>query len=134
MSRPLAFQEDRVDVLRAAITAHPFGEPFTAGTAGLTADVPPFGLELNPGGDLLFADMAKANEQLAEMSAAVPALFQFHGPQSYVSPFDYPTKQERGTPPIPTTAVGLAQRFAASKPEPFERVLTTIRPQRKVGR
>lgn len=93
---PPAFKEDRADVLRQAIRAHPLGTLVTSGLSGLAANVLPFSLVSEPHGDVLRAHLAKANEQLLDLREGAPALVLFQGPQSYISPSWYPSKQEHG--------------------------------------
>ncbi|HSX54995.1 MAG TPA: FMN-binding negative transcriptional regulator [Sphingomonas sp.] len=93
MYRPPAFREDRPALLHAAIRAHPLATLVTHGPSGLTANLVPFTLV---DGDLLRAHLAKANPQLADLRAGGEALVIFQGPQAYVTPAWYPSKQEHG--------------------------------------
>ena len=93
MYRPPAFREDRPALLHAAIRAHPLATLVTHGPSGLTANLVPFTLVE---GDLLRAHLAKANPQLADLRAGGEALVIFQGPQAYVTPAWYPSKQEHG--------------------------------------
>ena len=57
----------------------------------------PFTLVTGEGGrDLLRAHLARANPQLADLRACEEALVIFQGPQAYVTPSWYPSKQEHG--------------------------------------
>lgn len=97
MYRPPAFREDRPELLHAAIRAHPLATLVTHGASGLAANLVPF--TLVPGGDgpdLLRAHLARANPQLADLRAGGEALVIFQGPQAYVTPSWYPSKQEHG--------------------------------------
>ncbi|MEH3103170.1 MAG: FMN-binding negative transcriptional regulator [Sphingomonas phyllosphaerae] len=96
MYRPPAFREDRPDVLRDAIRAHPLATLVTAGDRGIIANVIPFSLEVTAQGDLLRAHLARANEQVAELLGGAAALVMFHGPQAYVSPTWYASKRVHG--------------------------------------
>lgn len=96
MYRPPAFREDRPEVLRDAIRSHPLGTLVTAGPAGIVASMVPFIVRTGPDGDVLCAHLAKGNSQIAELRANAPTSVLFHGPQGYVSPSWYPTKQEHG--------------------------------------
>lgn len=96
MYRPPAYREDRPEVLREAIRAHPLGTLVTSGSSGLIANVLPFSLHSGADGDVLRGHLAKANEQLADLREQAPTLVLFQGPQAYVSPSWYPTKQEHG--------------------------------------
>ena len=97
MYRPPAFREDRPELLHAAIRAHPLATLVTHGPSGLAANLVPFTLVPGEDGrDLLRAHLAKANPQLADLRAGGEALVIFQGPQAYVSPSWYPSKQEHG--------------------------------------
>ncbi|MGN6588905.1 MAG: FMN-binding negative transcriptional regulator, partial [Sphingomicrobium sp.] len=47
-------------------------------------------------GDVLCAHLAKGNEQIEQLREPPPTSVLFHGPQGYVSPSWYATKQEHG--------------------------------------
>ena len=96
MYRPPAFREDRPEVLRAAIHAHPLATLVTASCNGIVANVVPFSLEVTAQGDVLRAHLARANEQVADLRAGAPALVVFQGPQAHVSPSWYPSKRVHG--------------------------------------
>ncbi len=96
MYRPPAFREDRPEVLRDAIRAHPLGTLITSGTSGLMANVLPFSIVSKAEGDVLRAHLSKANQQLLDLREQAPTLVLFQGPQAYISPSSYPTKQEHG--------------------------------------
>jgi transcriptional regulator len=97
MYLPSHFAEERLDVLHDAIRSHPFATLITQGANEVTADHLPFLLQ-NLTGKLgtLQAHLAHANPvwQAADVTSNV--LVIFHGPQAYVSPSWYPTKQEHG--------------------------------------
>lgn len=93
MYRPPAFREDRRDVLRVAIRAHPLATLVTATDGDIVANVIPFGLEVTARGDVLKAHLARANEQVTALRAGAPVLVVFQGPQAYVSPAWYASKR-----------------------------------------
>lgn len=93
---PPAFREDRVEVLSAAIRAHPLGTLVTAGADGLRANLVPFTLVGAEAGLVLRAHLARANDQIADLRAGTPTLAIFQGPHAYVSPGWYATKAEHG--------------------------------------
>lgn len=79
------------------IRAHPLATLVTHGASGLVANLVPFTLVTTEGErDVLRAHLAKANEQLKDLRAGAEALVIFQGPQAYISPSWYPTKQEHG--------------------------------------
>jgi transcriptional regulator len=97
MYRPPAFREESRDVLYAAIRAHPLALLVTHGTSGLTANLIPFTLIADQGEHgILRAHLAKGNPQLEDLRAGAEVLVIFQGPQAYVTPSWYPTKQEHG--------------------------------------
>ena len=95
MYQPPAFVEDRPEVLHGLIRSHPLGLLITAGAGGLIANPIPFQLVVEPAGVLLRAHLSRANPQLADIDGA-DGLVVFQGPQAYVSPAWYATKQETG--------------------------------------
>lgn len=96
MYSPPAFREDRIDVLHDAIRANPLGTMITCGSAGLMANVIPFVLRRKAGGDKLVAHLAKANNQITQLREQTQVLVVFQGPQAYITPSWYATKQEHG--------------------------------------
>lgn len=97
MYRPKPFREDRLDVLHAFIREHPFATIINAGPDGPMATHAPVELEPDAGAKgTLIGHLAKANPQWKTMEAGEPTLVVFHGPQAYVSPSFYPSKQEHG--------------------------------------
>ncbi len=97
MYQPPHFREDRRDVQHALIKTHSLGLLITAGPGGLQANFIPFLIE--PGtteNGTLRAHLARANPQLQELAAVDECLVVFQGPQQYISPSLYPTKQETG--------------------------------------
>ncbi len=95
--QPPAFREDRLEVQHGLIRACPLGLLVTAGPAGLLANPIPFLVDpaAAPLG-LLQAHLARANPQLAELAQVEECLVVFQGPQAYVSPSWYASKQEHG--------------------------------------
>ena len=118
MYRPPAFREDRPELLHAAMRAHPLATLVTHGPAGLTANLVPFTLVPGEDGpDLLRAHLARANPQLVDLRAGGEALVIFQGPQAYVTPSWYPSKQEHGKV-VPTWNYILVQ--AHGRPKVFD--------------
>jgi transcriptional regulator len=69
----------------------------TYGAAGLTANPIPFILDDSQGEfGVLQAHLARANPQWRDSDRKVEALVVFQGPQSYITPSWYPTKQDTG--------------------------------------
>jgi transcriptional regulator len=90
MYLPRHFAESRDEALHGLIDAHPFATLLVPGNAGVAVNHLPL---LHRDG-LLRGHVAGGNELATMDGAAVVALF--HGPQGYVSPNWYPSKQETG--------------------------------------
>jgi transcriptional regulator len=102
MYQPPHFREDRIEVQHGLIRSHPLGLLITAGPGGLQANAIPFlvysdlaAQDLAPHGTLR-AHMARGNPQWRELAAVEECLVVFQGPQQYITPSWYPTKQEHG--------------------------------------
>jgi transcriptional regulator len=97
MYNPSLFAEDRIDVLHSFIRQHPLAVIVTCGSEGPEATHVPVVLhaEIGPKG-LLRCHFARANNHWkgVESSSGVLAIFQ--GPQHYITPSWYPSKQEHG--------------------------------------
>jgi transcriptional regulator len=94
MYNPSAFQENDRTVLRDAVRRLAAGELITFGSAGLEASIVPVLIDDDFG--CLTAHLARANRQWRNADVNVPALVTFRGPDAYVSPGYYPSKQEHG--------------------------------------
>ncbi|HYH37345.1 MAG TPA: FMN-binding negative transcriptional regulator [Azospirillum sp.] len=91
---PPAFAEDRLPVLHDAIRSARLCTLVTMGSEGLEASHVPVLLDADAGphGTLL-GHLSKANPQWRRLSADVPALAIFGGPDAYVTPSWYETKK-----------------------------------------
>jgi transcriptional regulator len=97
MYQPPHFREDRREVQHALMQNHSLGLLITAGPEGLQANFIPFLIDAHASEHgTLRAHLARANPQLRELAAVEECLVVFQGPQTYVSPSLYPTKQETG--------------------------------------
>ena len=95
MYQPPHFREDRLDVQHALIRTHALGLLITAGPGGLQANNIPFLIDATASAQgTLRAHLARANPQMDELAAVSECLVVFQGPQHYISPSLYPTKQE----------------------------------------
>lgn len=95
MYLPKHFEETRVPVLHALIRAHPLGALVTHGPSGLEANHIPFEIDPEPAPfGTLRGHVARANPVWREGTG--DALVIFQGPQTYVSPSWYPSKQDGG--------------------------------------
>lgn len=98
MYQPPHFREDRLAVQHALIRAHPLGLLITAGPGALQANFVPMLVDDSEASDkgTLRAHLARANPQLRELAAVDECLVVFQGPQQYITPSWYATKQETG--------------------------------------
>jgi len=94
MYNPAAFREDRAEVLERLIADYPLAALVTWGTRGLDATHLPM-LYFSEDG-VLRGHVARANPQWREYEGGSEALAIFSGPQHYVTPNWYPSKQEHG--------------------------------------
>ena len=97
MYLPEHFREDRPEVLRELMAKFPLAALVTVGTGGLEANHLPllYDPEPAPWGTLR-GHLSRANRQWQDYRPEVPALAIFQGPQAYISPNWYPTKQQHG--------------------------------------
>lgn len=97
MYQPPLFREDRIDVQHDLIRALPLGLLVSAGPGGLLANPLPFFLDASVSEHgTLRCHMARANPQWRDLAAVEECLVVFQGPQDYVTPSWYATKQETG--------------------------------------
>jgi transcriptional regulator len=97
MYRPPHFDEERVPVLHDFIRQQGFATLVTLASDGLIASHLPMLLDPAPAPlGTLRCHVARANTQWRDLKLEVPALVIFGGPQAYVSPGWYATKQETG--------------------------------------
>src|SRR6266849_4152927 len=97
MYLPKAFEEDRLPVLHDFIRSCGLATLVTVTAGGPVASHVPMLLDAETGerGTLL-AHVARANGQWRDTIAGTKALAIFNGPDAYVSPSWYPSKQETG--------------------------------------
>ena len=95
---PPHFDESRIEVLHELVRRYPLGTLVTVGTdGGLVANHIPFLLGETPGPfGLLQGHVARANPVWSESRTDGETLVVFQGPDAYISPSWYPTKQESG--------------------------------------
>ena len=94
---PKYFEETRVEILHELIRAHPFAALVTVTANGLDANHIPFEIDPKPTPfGTLRGHVARANSLWRDYSCAAQALAIFRGPDTYISPSWYPTKQETG--------------------------------------
>jgi len=102
MYQPPHFREDRIEVQHDLIRAHSLGLLITAGPGGLIANPVPFVIDSDASKSnasrlgTLRAHLARGNPHWQELAAVNECLVVFQGPQEYVTPSWYATKQETG--------------------------------------
>jgi len=94
---PAQFKEDRVPVLHDAIRKYGFGTLVTSSEQELEASHLPLLLDAEPAplGTVL-GHVARANPQWQRVKPDFQALAIFLGPNTYITPSWYPTKQQNG--------------------------------------
>lgn len=108
MYQPPLHREDRLDVQHALIEAHPLGLLISRHAEDLAANAIPFILKRGEGAHgTLLAHLARANAQWQTLDGQ-KVLVVFQGPQAYVSPSHYATKQETGKV-VPTWNYAMVQ-------------------------
>ena len=111
---PALFREDRPEVQHAFIRSHPLGLLISHGPTGLLANLLPFVLKTgNSERGVLQAHMARANPQWRELDDQA-VLVVFRGPDAYVSPSLYVTKNETGKV-VPTWNYAMVQARGKAK-------------------
>ena len=97
MYLPSHFREDRVPVLQDAIEAAGLATLVTVDADGLYASHIPMLLDRSVGSlGMLYGHLARPNPQWKGAAHGLPALAIFLGPDAYVSPSWYATKQQTG--------------------------------------
>jgi transcriptional regulator len=94
---PAQFAEDRLPVLHDAIDRTGLATLVTVGTSGLEASHVPMLLDRSKGRlGTLYGHLARPNPQWRETDSGSTALAIFLGPDAYVTPSWYATKQQTG--------------------------------------
>ena len=94
---PKHFEETRVEVLHELIRAHPLAALVINTRDGLDANHIPFEINPEPAPfGALRGHVARSNPVCRQVSPDVQALAIFQGPNTYVSPSWYPSRQETG--------------------------------------
>lgn len=97
MYLPPHFREDALEIQHSLIRAHPLGLLVSAGTGGLVANSVPFVLDATASQKgTLRCHVARANPHWRELQSVDECLVVFQGPEAYVTPSWYQTKQETG--------------------------------------
>jgi transcriptional regulator len=113
MYLPKHFEETRVDVLHGLIRAYPFATLVTLTPRGLEANHIPFELTPEPAPfGTLRGHVARANPFWRDFSKELQPLAIFQGPDTYISPSWYATKQETGEV-VPTWNYAVVHAYGA---------------------
>ena len=97
MFQPAIFQEDRLDVMHNLMRTHPFATLISSATGELTADHIPMILHDDEGEHgILRGHVSVGNPLFTETDGALDVLAVFQGPQTYITPSWYASKQEHG--------------------------------------
>jgi transcriptional regulator len=110
MYQPPLFREDRPEVLHQLMRAHPLATLISVGPDGeAQANVIPMLLDTTVGDKgVLKCHVARANPQWKALSENGKALVVFQGPDAYVTPSWYKTKQDTGKV-VPTWNYAIVQ-------------------------
>jgi transcriptional regulator len=94
---PKLHEQPDLHALHALVRSHPLGTWATQGDGELIVNHVPFVLDQSRGPyGLLRCHVARANSVWQLFSRTVPSVVVFHGPNAYVSPSWYPSKQAHG--------------------------------------
>jgi transcriptional regulator len=94
---PLHFREERTEVLHQLIQRYSLATFVTLGADGLIANHMPLILDPEPAPlGTLRGHLSRANTQWRDSLPGASALAIFQGPEAYITPSWYPTRQETG--------------------------------------
>lgn len=94
---PKQFEELRADVIHELIRTYPLATLVTLSSSGLNANHIPLQLSESPAPlGALQGHVARVNPILNDLGKNTEALAVFHGPNAYISPSWYATKNETG--------------------------------------
>jgi transcriptional regulator len=94
---PKHFEEPKIEVMHQLMRAHPLATLVTLASTGLNANHIPFLLSPEPAPyGALQGHVARANPVWTDLAREVEVLAIFHGPEHYITPSWYATKQETG--------------------------------------
>lgn len=112
---PSHFEETRVEVLHQLMRERPFATLVTLASGGLNANHIPFELDPEPAPfGTLRGHVARANPLWRDLAPAVESLAIFSGPQLYITPSWYVSKDETGEV-VPTYNYVVAHAYGAIK-------------------
>lgn len=112
---PPHFEQPHTEVMRDLIQARPLATVVTMSSNGIEANHVPLHLSPTDGQfGTLRGHIARSNLMWRESVLDVETLVVFHGPDSYISPSWYPTKQEYGKV-VPTWNYAVVHAYGTLK-------------------
>lgn len=94
---PPQFEQPNIDVMHELIRKRPLATLVTLGSEGIAANHIPLHLSLTPEPfGVLRGHVARSNPIWSDLDSDSEVLAIFHGPDAYISPSWYATKQEAG--------------------------------------
>ncbi|HEV2704118.1 MAG TPA: FMN-binding negative transcriptional regulator [Steroidobacteraceae bacterium] len=94
---PTLHEVTDLSALHGLMRAHPLGSWATVGDGEIIMNHVPFVLDPSQGAyGTLRCHVARANSVWQKFSRNIPSVIAFHGPQTYVSPSWYPSRQSHG--------------------------------------
>ncbi len=94
---PPQFEQPNIDVMHELIRKRPLATLVTLGSNGINANHIPLHLSLTPEPfGVLRGHVARSNPIWSDLDSGIEVLAIFHGPDAYISPSWYTTKQEAG--------------------------------------
>jgi transcriptional regulator len=135
---PAAFEITDTDTLHGLIGAHPLGTWVTLAEGALLANPIPFLLDPDRGPHgTLVGHVARANPVWRTFSRDMASLVVFQGPQAYVSPNWYPSKQVHGKH-VPTWNYAVVQARGVPRtleaPDDVRRIVQRLTERHEGGR
>lgn len=116
MYSPQHFEETRLDVLHDLIRSHPLGTLVILAGTELSANHIPFLIHSDEDGKgTLCGHVSRANPVWRQLGGTVEALAVFQGPQSYITPSWYPSKQTDGRA-VPTWNYAVVHAYGSPRP------------------
>lgn len=113
MYTPKHFEEPRIDVMHELMRARPLATLVTLSSGGLAANHIPLHLADAPAPfGTLRGHVARANPVWNDFAKDIEVLAIFHGPDSYITPSWYATKQETGKV-VPTWNYAVVHAYGA---------------------
>jgi transcriptional regulator len=115
MYLPTQFEETNLTILHGLIRSHPFATLVTYGETGLEVNHLPFLLDPGRGEyGTLRGHVARANPVWQQLAGTSESIAVFQGPECYISPGWYPSKQEHGKV-VPTWNYAVVHAYGVAR-------------------